>query len=129
MIRITLQIYILVFIDNSLFYFMKAINRLLQYLEYKKIKPTAFEKAIGLSNGYLGVQKKRNADIGEGVILKLVGNCLDLSLSWLILGVGSMLKDEVSREASTRDPRDVEMLELLKFKIKALEDEIVKLKK
>ncbi len=108
---------------------MKAINRLLQYLEYKEIKPTAFEKVIGLSNGYLGVQKKRNADIGEGVILKLVDNCLDLSLNWLILGEGSMLKDAISPETSARDPRDVEMIELQKFKIKSLEDEIVKLKK
>ena len=38
---------------------MKAIERLYQYLDYKGVKPTRFEKEIGLSNGYLGTQLKR----------------------------------------------------------------------
>ena len=72
---------------------MKAIERLYEYFELKSIKPTAFEKAIGLSNGYLGTQKKRNADMGEAVILNIVNNCRDLSLNWLLTGQGSMLQD------------------------------------
>lgn len=73
---------------------MKIINRIYEYLEYKDIPPTKFEKDIGLSNGYLGVQRKRSADIGESVIIKIIDNCRDLSLEWLILGVGSMLKSD-----------------------------------
>lgn len=73
---------------------MKIINRIYEYLEYKDIPPTKFEKDIGLSNGYLGVQRKRSADIGESVIIKIIDNCRDLSLEWLILGVGSMLKSK-----------------------------------
>lgn len=71
---------------------MKIIDRFFQYIDYKGIKPTVFEKSIGLSNGYLGVQRKRNADIGEGVINKIIDNCLDLSIIWLIRGEGEMLK-------------------------------------
>lgn len=74
---------------------MKAIDRLMQYLDIKEIKPTRFEKNIGLSNGYLGTQRRRNADLGEGVLLKIADNCLDLSIEWLLTGNGSMLKNQV----------------------------------
>lgn len=73
---------------------MKAIERLYQYMEYKGLKPTALEKEIGLSNGYLGVQRKRNADMGEGVFLKIIDNCRDINSSWLLTGEGNMLRSE-----------------------------------
>ncbi len=71
---------------------MKIISRIYEYLDYKDIPPTKFEKEIGLSNGYLGIQRKRNADIGESVIVKIIDNCRDLSLEWLLTGNGQMLK-------------------------------------
>lgn len=73
---------------------MKAIERLYQYMEYKGLKPTALEKEIGLSNGYLGVQRKRNADMGEGAFLKIIDNCRDINPSWLLTGEGNMLRVE-----------------------------------
>jgi hypothetical protein len=72
---------------------MKAINRLYQYFEYKRIKPTRLEKESGLSNGYLGVQLKRDADLGSGIIEKIADNCRDLNIEWLITGKGKMLRD------------------------------------
>lgn len=75
---------------------MKAIDRLYQYLELKSIKPTVFEKEVGLSNGYLGTQRKRNADIGEAVFVKIINYCRDLSLVWLITGEGQMLQSTSS---------------------------------
>ncbi|MFI3265228.1 MAG: hypothetical protein SNG38_08310 [Rikenellaceae bacterium] len=71
---------------------MKAIDRLYVYFELKSIKPTAFEKIVGLSNGYLGTQRKRNADMGEAVFVKIINYCRDLSLVWLITGEGDMLQ-------------------------------------
>lgn len=73
---------------------MKAIERFIQYLDEKGIKPTRFEKDAGLSNGYLGTQKKRNADLGEGVIIKIIDYCRDLNIDWLLTGNGSMLRDQ-----------------------------------
>ncbi len=73
---------------------MKIIDRIFEYFDNKGIKPTAFEKKIGLSNGYLGKMKKRNADIGEGILIKIIENCPDLNLQWLILGKGNMLIDQ-----------------------------------
>ena len=77
---------------------MKAIERFYQYLDTKNIKPTRFEKEIGLSNGYLGTQLKRNADLGEGVMIKIIDNCLELNPEWLLTGKGEMLKNDKIEE-------------------------------
>jgi phage repressor protein C with HTH and peptisase S24 domain len=69
---------------------MKAIERFYQYLEYKGIKPTRFEKDNGLSNGYLGTQLKRNGSLGEDTLNTIVDNCLDLNPVWLLTGKGYM---------------------------------------
>ncbi|MEZ0130528.1 helix-turn-helix transcriptional regulator [Flavobacterium sp. LBUM151] len=71
---------------------MKAIERFYQYLEYKGVRPTRFEKENGLSNGYLGTQLKRNGNLGEDVLNKILDNCLDINPVWLLLGKESMLK-------------------------------------
>jgi len=71
---------------------MKAIERFYQYLDSKGIKPTRFEKDNGLSNGYLGTQLKRNGNLGEDVINKIINNCLDIDPVWLLTGNGSMTK-------------------------------------
>lgn len=76
--------------------FMKAIGRLYQYFDYKHIKPTRFEKDNGLSNGYFGVQLKRDADIGSSILEIIINNCRDLNIEWLISGNGSMLNRFVS---------------------------------
>ena len=70
---------------------MKAIERFFEYLDYKGVKPTRFEKEVGLSNGYLGTQKRRNADLGEGIIVKIIDYCRDLDINWLLTGAGEML--------------------------------------
>jgi transcriptional regulator len=72
----------------------KIITRLFTYLQVKKIPHTRFEKEIGLSNGYLNTQLKRNSDLGESVIRKIIDNCLDIDLVWLLTGKGRMLKIE-----------------------------------
>lgn len=73
---------------------MKAIERLKQYIDYKGFTNSSFEKKNDLSNGYIATQMKRNADLGEGVLIKILDNCLDLNPLWLLTGNGSMLKSE-----------------------------------
>ena len=82
---------------------MKAIERLYEYLDYKKLKPTALEKEIGLSNGYISVQKKRNADMGEGALNKIIDYCRDINPLWLLTGEGSMLRADKSEEKKEED--------------------------
>ncbi|MDQ8012007.1 MAG: S24 family peptidase [Flavobacterium nitrogenifigens] len=72
---------------------MKAIERFYQYLDYKAIKPTKFEKENGLSNGYLGTQLRRNGSLGEDVLTTIINNCLDLNPIWLLSGKGLMTQN------------------------------------
>lgn len=73
---------------------MKAIERLKQYIDYKGFSNSSFEKKNELSNGYIATQLKRNADLGEGILNKILDNCLDVSPEWLLTGKGSMLKKD-----------------------------------
>lgn len=71
---------------------MKAINRVLQYIEQKGLSISEAERLFGLSNGYLGKQLKRAADFGESKLIKILEHCPDMSPIWLLTGEGSMLK-------------------------------------
>lgn len=73
---------------------MKAIDRLYKYLEFKGLKPGTFEKIVGLSNGYLGKQFKRGADLGEGILMKIIENCPEVNPDWLIMGSGTMILED-----------------------------------
>jgi len=73
---------------------MKAIDRIFKYIESKNIKPARFEKLVGLSNGYLGVQRKRKSDVGSEIISKILDYCKDMNPEWLIMGAGEMLKPQ-----------------------------------
>ncbi len=109
---------------------MKAIERIYQYINYKGIKPLPFEKKIGLSNGYLCKQIKRKADLGEGIILRILENCPDINPLWLITGEGEMLKSPEQAERSEKpplpapDPKDTYIIELQAKQISFLEKEI-----
>lgn len=70
---------------------MKAIERIYQYIDLKHIKPSSLERACGISNGYLGKQYRRLADIGESIMNSILENCPDLNPVWLITGKGDML--------------------------------------
>ena len=102
---------------------MKAINRVIQYIDNKGINNSLFEKKCGLSNGYLGTQLKRNADLGEGVLNKILDNCLDISPEWLLTGRGEMLKSEVATEV-IKTPR-IEIIEPIKVEGRSLMPKVV----
>lgn len=71
---------------------MKAITRLKEYIDYKGFTNSSFEKSIDISNGYIGTQIRRNADLGETILNKILDYCLDLNPEWLLTGHGVMLK-------------------------------------
>lgn len=91
---------------------MKAIDRLYEYLDFKGMKATPFEAKAGLSNGYLGKQLKRNADLGESILLKIIENCLDLNPLWLLQGSGPMLNTVAPNEDGSKDTKPVHDLSL-----------------
>lgn len=93
----------------------KIIHRLFKYLECKKIPHTRFEKEIGVSNGYLNTQLKRDADLGETNIRKVIDYCLDINPLWLLTGRGEMIKTAESGSPTAElvyksDLKDVEII-------------------
>ncbi|MFH1121758.1 MAG: hypothetical protein V1775_18200 [Bacteroidota bacterium] len=103
---------------------MKSIERLFQYLDYKSIKPARFEKEIGISNGYLGTQLKRKADLGETIVNKIINYSLDLNLIWLLTGNGEMLKGQLVNEAHQTSIIDCPLCAEKDETIKALKEVI-----
>lgn len=81
---------------------MKAVLRLKEYIDFKGLNNSFFEKQNDLSNGYIATQIRRNADLGEGVIKKILDNCLDMDPVWLITGKGDMLKQENPEKLTVR---------------------------
>ena len=80
---------------------MKAIHRVIQYIEYKGLNNSSFEKKYSLSNGYLATQLKRNADLGEGILNKILNNSQGLNPEWLLTGNGEMIRDIVASSKAT----------------------------
>lgn len=83
---------------------MKAIERLKQYIDFKELNNSLFEKENSLSNGYIATQLKRNADLGEGILNKILDNCLEISPEWLLTGNGEMLKDREEVKNMVNEP-------------------------
>jgi hypothetical protein len=70
---------------------VRLIDRLIHYLDSKKITAYAFEKACGVANGYLGKQAKGKGSVGSDILEKISTQYPDLNLSWLITGKGKMI--------------------------------------
>lgn len=63
-------------------------ERIVKFLEFKKIGQGKFEAACGLSNGYIsGLKKAPGAD----KLLKIISTYPELSQDWLLKGEGEML--------------------------------------
>ena len=82
----------------------KIINRVFKYLEHTDVPHTRFEKEIGLSNGYLKKMLTSNADVGEGVLLKIIENILHVNVRWLVTGKGNMFPYENSAPNVVSEP-------------------------
>jgi phage repressor protein C with HTH and peptisase S24 domain len=83
---------------------MTARKRILEYIESKGITKYRFYKDIGLSNGYLD----KEGSIGSDICEKISYQYKDLSLEWLITGLGSMLKaKETVQEVSIKEKSNI----------------------
>ena len=104
---------------------MRVIDRLVKYLESKRITAYSFERTCQVANGYLKKQQKGKGSIGSDILERIHRNYSELSLLWLISGQGEMIEPEKengpllnnNRQFYTKD----EMIQFLQERINLLE--------
>jgi transcriptional regulator with XRE-family HTH domain len=98
---------------------MTVKERLIVYLEEKKISKSAFGKSIGVSNAYVTSIRK---SIDKDKIKSIAFNYPDLNLEWLLYGEGEMLKQECQEQKN--DPTNENFLKFLHEENKELNKKI-----
>ena len=82
---------------------MTTKERLYAFLSAKKIKPSTFERACGLSNGFCS---KVSDNITEGSLTLIGKGFPELNLDWLKTGHGEMLIEDAALEYSKSSSGD-----------------------
>ncbi|QSW90448.1 MULTISPECIES: hypothetical protein [Flavobacterium] len=75
-----------------------TIERIKQYLDSKKIRVSAFEREVGMSNGSFASQLKHHKTIGVDKLENILKRYSDINPEWLLTGVGSMIKPTIFEE-------------------------------
>lgn len=71
-----------------------VVERIKEYIDYKAVSVSQFERKAGLSNGILGKAIKSNGAIGSDKLEDILRTYSDLNPNWLMTGRESMLTDE-----------------------------------
>jgi transcriptional regulator with XRE-family HTH domain len=108
---------------------VRIIDRLIQYLEHKRITAYSFERTCQVANGYLKKQQKGKGSIGSDILERIHRNYFDINIAWLVTGEGDMTLSEASDRVTERlmmqEERQSyikkEMIQLLQEQIKLLE--------
>lgn len=76
-----------------------VLNRIKQFIDYKGIAVSAFEKSIGMSNASLGKSLKTGGTIGADKLGNILKTYPEINLYWLVTGEGEMLTPDQSRDS------------------------------
>lgn len=79
------------------------LKRIKQYIDYKHINISNFEKSIGMSNSSFGKSLKNGGAIGTDKLENILNVYPDINPVWLLTGKGEMICDE-NQEENTTDP-------------------------
>lgn len=86
----------------------KNIDRIAQVIDSKGLSVRAFELSIGASNGAFGRAIKNKTDVSSDWLSIIIEKHPEINPSWLLTGVGEMLKGDNSRPVahSTFNPQE-----------------------
>lgn len=79
-----------------------TLQRIKQYIDYKGVRVSAFERKIGMSNGSFASQLKKNKTIGLDKLENIVKIYPEIDLDWLLTGSGNMIKLNILEENDGR---------------------------
>ena len=82
-------------------------QRLIKYIKYKGLSQAKFEKAIGVSNGFVN---NISRSIGVEKVQRISITFPDLNMGWVLSGEGEMLKPETE----SPKPEDLHLNDLIK---------------
>ncbi len=100
--------------------FKKQKERLKTFISSINLTKSAFEKSLGLSNGYINSMRK---GLGYDKLELLSNLYVDLNIGWLLTGEGEMLKKKTDQEASGNTiEAEKSFLEKEFFYLKAIRD-------
>ena len=87
-------------------------DRLYSFLEAKNLKPSAFERKCGLSNGFCS---KVNDNITDGSLLLIEKGFPELNVNWLKTGFGEMLNPDTDLEYPKTDDQGSSMVAMVRM--------------
>jgi hypothetical protein len=90
-----------------------VLERIKQFIDYKEIAISAFEKSIGMSNASLGKSLKTGGTIGADKIGNILNVYPEINLRWLITGEGEMLNGPSLPEFATEHKPTFSSAEIL----------------
>lgn len=101
---------------------IKVKERLLSFIKYKGLSNLAFEKACGLSNGYL---RNFKGNIGQDKLANILTAFPELNKDWLLYSEGEMLVGQQNPEipAEEKPAPEGSLIEYLQRKVAELERE------
>lgn len=75
------------------------LERIKEYIDYKNISISAFEKSLGMSNASFSKSLKSGKGIGTDKLENILTIYFDISPDWLLTGEGPMLRNtEIERD-------------------------------
>ena len=80
------------------------LDRIKQFIDYKGIAVSAFEKSIGMSNASFGKSLRSGGAIGTDKLENILNVYPELSPSWLVSGEGPMLRGDDQPAKVSYDP-------------------------
>lgn len=80
------------------------LERIKEYIDFKKLAVSAFERSIGMSNASFGKSLKNGGAIGTDKLENILNIYTDINPVWLLTGKGDML---IGEKSSTSESIDV----------------------
>lgn len=102
------------------------LDRLKEYIDYKNINISAFEKSIGMSNASFGKSLKNKGAIGTDKLENILLKYTDINPVWLLTGQGDMTWDPLLCLTSQKNnlPQNEPIIDLLKEQLKEKDQKI-----